>query len=268
MFCVKVQPGRERIHVRKYTNGFLPSYFSAEDTFDESAKNGIKRLVVPGYVFMLQTALGAIMVPAEEWKVIEAVSDSHASVLDPETGKITEGPLKEIEGFIVRTEKDRVLIRTQILGETRSYWIRVKTAEDEAEEQKPDEADAGKQEQGDAPAAQPEGSKPADGKGKRAFTEEQKAEMLAEAEEIGVRATAEAYGVPWQTIAQIKRRAAENKGGTAEKKSRRKAEEHEAAGTTGGEPISPAEENAFLREKVAKLETQVEKLKKAIRELM
>ena len=92
MYCVKVDEGRERARVRDYHSGFLPSYkpaylFSPDFPARPNVR-GAKHLVVPGYIFMLRRAPRSQPVDEEEWKIIEAISDSHPSVLDPETGKI------------------------------------------------------------------------------------------------------------------------------------------------------------------------------------
>jgi len=99
------------------------------------------------------------------------------------------------------------------------------------------------------------------------YSEEQRAEMLAKAEEIGVKAAADAYGVPWQVIAQMKRRAAEAAAGvSAEKKaaqsrSGKKApkeakkpaekKEKEPKAAAKEEENALAAENAILKEKLA-----------------
>ena len=115
--------------------------------------------------------------------------------------------------------------------------------------------------------------------------------MQAKAEEIGVKAAADSFGVPWQVIAQMKRRAAEAAAGeTAEKKAVRaraaareadalKADAKEAdavgavapaeaekpAGEKAEETASPlALENAVLKEKIARLEEKAAQLKKAL----
>ena len=63
MYCVKVEPGKERIKVRQVASGFLPSYLEADETGRPDER---KRFVVPGYVFMLQYAPGAVPVPEME----------------------------------------------------------------------------------------------------------------------------------------------------------------------------------------------------------
>ena len=129
MYCIKVEPGRERIKVRQVSSGFIPKYMHAEG----KGKTPEKRFVVPGYVFTLQYAPGAVKVPEDEWAIIEAVSDSHLSTVDRETRKIAEGPLKAIEGAVTVIEADRAKVAAVILGETRQYWLAVKYREPEGE---------------------------------------------------------------------------------------------------------------------------------------
>ena len=276
MYCIKVEPGRERVRVRDFSYGFLPSYMPVDD----AGKNLGKRLVVPGYVFLMQRVQRSEEVPDEEWKVIEAVSDPRPSVLDASTGMITEGPLKEIREKVAAVEEKRIRIRAVLFGEERLFWLPVRTA-DEAEpagESAAAEKTAVQQNEQETPAENgPQRMEETDRenpgadsgdrekhtakKPKNVFSDGQKAEMLARAEEVGVQTAAKEYGVPWQMIAQIKRRAAEKKAAglpavqAAEKPVPGNAEALKA-------------ENAALRDKISKLEAQVAKLKKAIRELM
>ena len=251
MYCVKVEPGRERIRVRHFSNGFLPSYLPADKA---GGKEG-KRFVVPGYVFLLQPASGAVKVPDEEWAVIEAISDPHPSAADPAEGTIRSGPLKRIAEKIAAVEERRVLVEAELLGEKRRYWLAVRPADGEEPEEKPEAKPK--------PAGKPKDREEKTvKKGKAAYTEEQKAAMMARAEEIGVQAAAKEFGVQWQVIAQFRRRAAEKAAAKAAPADTPEAEE------PAGEEDALRVENAVLREKVAKLEAQVAKLKKAIQELM
>ena len=233
MYCIKVEPGRERIRVRHFRNGFLPSYTPA----DASGKNEGKRFIVPGYVFMMQWALGTEKVPDEEWAVIEAVSDPRLSVADPSDGKILEGPLKRIEKKVTAVKGNRALVEAVIFGKKRKYWLKIQTAGEGEPEP------AGEENNREEKTVK---------KTKTAYTDEQRAEMLARAEEVGVQAAAKEFGVPWQVIAQFRRRAAEKAAAAAV------PEDEEALRA----------ENARLREKAVKLEAQVAKLKKKIEELM
>ena len=267
MFCVKVNPGSERIQVRHYTSGFLPSYKAA----DPDGKSRRKLLVVPGYIFMLQKAPRAEKVPEAEWVVIDALSDPHPSVLDRETGTITDGPLTAVQDYITGTTDSTVQIRVTLLGESRLYRLPVTPPEEEGAAPAEDAENTG--EEGDQEKSISSGVNDVaeDKKGKSAYTEEQKAEMIARAGEIGVRAAAGEYGVPWQTIAQFKRRAKEA--------DRRTAETAEIAEPASFLPAGIAEEapedaeglqveNAVLREKIEQLEAKIVSLKKALDRLV
>lgn len=315
MYCMKVEPGRERIKVRQVASGFLPSYRQAGE--NGKTEEG-KRLVVPGYVFMLQYTPGALQVPEDEWKIIEAISDPAPSVLDYLNKKITEGPLKAVEEKITSFEENWIRVYVNLLGENRWYRLAVVTCEPETEDTEEetavsdgttaeigngadgsDGADTGAgrvdgnsegadTEPGNA-AGHPDGTGTAKkGEGKdmsevtrSGFTAQQEARMIARAEEIGTKEAAEEFGVNWQVIAGMKRRArarGEETVATEEKKAG-EALKMETAGKNGAETaVSETEapgdteglkvENAILREKVGKLEAQVEKLRKALQELI
>ena len=134
MYCVKVEEGRERAIVRYYQTGFLPTYKPAllippesseyRRTFPLNTK-GIKKYVVPGYVFMLRKDPRSQLVNEEEWKIIEAISNSQISILDPAAGKITSGPLTAINHLITQIVENRVRIKVRLLGEDRKYWLQV-----------------------------------------------------------------------------------------------------------------------------------------------
>lgn len=290
MYSVRVEPGKERIQVRHFTNGFLPSYISAEKGYV-----GKHMLVIPGYIFTMTKTGGAERVPDSEWDIIEAISSKMPSVLDESTEQIADGPLKGLPVSRADLKNRAVLIRAKLFGFTRDYWLPVRLAEDlrAADAPVPEEKPAeGSEEKAGEKA---KGRKPAAGKAakkeKAAYTEEQRARMLAKAEEIGVKAAADSFGVPWQVIAQMKRRAAEAAAGeTAEKKAVRaraaareadalKADAKEAdavgavapaeaekpAGEKAEETASPlALENAVLKEKIARLEEKAAQLKKAL----
>ncbi len=289
MYCVRVEPGKERIRVRHFPSAFVPSYVSAA-----MSTNGRHLLVVPGYIFMMTRIGGSEAVSANEWKMIEAISDRKPSVLDAETGQIVDGPLKELPVSRVDQRAGAVLIRAKLFGITRDYWLPVQIA-------KPDDNS------GELPAVS-ENEKPEDPSekvtkekavmnksDKPVFTAEQRAEILARALRDGVRQTAEAYGITWQMVAQMKRRAAEAAGEPASEKKapvRRKTKmilsegkeetespvaeaEKSAADETSATSDSLAVENALLKEKIVrlegqitKLESQIAKLKKAMAELL
>lgn len=286
MYCIKVTPGSERIKVRQVASGFNPKYREAE----ANGKITDKRLAVPGYVFTMQFTPGARKVPEAEWKIVEAVSDSHVTTVDQRKRKVVDGPLKLIEKSISVIQASRVKVSAMILGEERTYWLPVSSTEDgmpSAEEV------TGAGTRGDPEAGETEvpvnaaedgkeaGIQKADQKprSKYDFTEEQKAAMMARADEIGNREAAKEFSVPWQAIAQLKRREREKNGeppvskapqkpGTGRR--RRKAE---VTGVTGLPAASSnvdslKVENALLRKRLSELETWAEKLKKAILELI
>ena len=321
MYCVKVEPGKERIKVRQVASGFLPSYREADE---KGRPDERKRFVVPGYVFMLQYAPGAVPVPEEEWKIIEAISDPAPSTLDFANQKITEGPLQAVEGNITAFEENRIRVYVNLLGENRWYRLAVVPFAAEAAEEGSDGAGAAGDAGADgsdgaaadgAGADGSDGTIAADGAGETAkgekedmseiarsgYTKEQEAQMIARAEEIGVRAAAAEYGVNWQVVAGMKRRAKNGGKEAAEEKKPAKVPKTEAAAPkTAGETAqataaeeaaretagTPAEtatatetaapgdiealkvENAILREKIEKMEAQVEKLRKALQELI
>ena len=319
MYCVKVEPGKERIKVRQVASGFLPSYREADETGRPDER---KRFVVPGYVFMLQYAPGAVPVPEEEWKIIEAISDPAPSTLDFANQKIVEGPLQAVEGNITAFEENRIRVYANLLGENRWYRLAVVPFVPEAAEGSDGAGAAGDTgaDGSDGAAADGAGADGSDGtiaaegagetaKGeaedmseiaRSGYTKEQEAQMIARAEEIGVRAAAAEYGVNWQVVAGMKRRARNGGKEAAEEKKPAKAPKTEAAApetaaapekTTAGEAApkaagTPAEtatatetaasgniealkvENAILREKIEKMEAQVEKLRKALQELI
>lgn len=319
MYCVKVEPGKERIKVRQVASGFLPSYREADETGRPDER---KRFVVPGYVFMLQYAPGAVLVPEEEWKMIEAISDPAPSTLDFANRKIVEGPLQAVEGNITAFEENRIRVYANLLGENRWYRLAVVPFVPEAAEGSDGTGAAGDAgaDGSDGAAADGAGADGSDGtiaaegagetaKGeaedmseiaRSGYTKEQEAQMIARAEEIGVRAAAAEYGVNWQVVAGMKRRAKNGGKEAAEEKKPAKAPKTEAAApetaaapekTTAGEAApkaagTPAEtatatetaasgniealkvENAILREKIEKMEAQVEKLRKALQELI
>jgi len=319
MYCVKVEPGKERIKVRQVASGFLPSYREADETGRPDER---KRFVVPGYVFMLQYAPGAVLVPEEEWKMIEAISDPAPSTLDFANRKIVEGPLQAVEGNITAFEENRIRVYANLLGENRWYRLAVVPFVPEAAEGSDGTGAAGDAGADGSDGAAADGAGPdgsdgtiaAEGAGETAkgeaedmseiarsgYTKEQEAQMIARAEEIGVRAAAAEYGVNWQVVAGMKRRAKNGGKEAAEEKKPAKAPKTEAAApetaaapekTTAGEAApkaagTPAEtatatetaasgniealkvENAILREKIEKMEAQVEKLRKALQELI
>ena len=247
----------------------------------------MRRFVVPGVVFTLVKTRGAEKVPEEEWQVIEALSDPKPSAAD-EAGILLSGPLKAVEGAVsVDPVRKTAVVRASLLGEERRYEVAVEIAQPEGNMV---ESEAGKTtEKTEEPTmAKKSGS---------TYTEEQKAAMVARAEEIGVRAAAKEYGVAWQVVAQFRRRAAEAAQAAAgepkaaagkkvpvKKKAKNSAvkevqktavqdavknveKESAAAAKKPDEAEALRVENAVLREQVASLTEQVARLKKALAEL-
>lgn len=169
---------------------------------------GKRLLVVPGYVFSMKNEWGAEKVPDAEWKVIEAISDSHTSTLDVKEKKITDGPLKGLLILRINPSLRSVCIRAKLLGVTRDYWLAVRFAsstsspsteekKDDAEEKK-DDAEEKVAEQA-RPVVELENSKAEEGK-KMDYTQEQIDEILKRAEEVGIHQSACEYSVPWQKV--------------------------------------------------------------------
>lgn len=256
MYCIKAHEGRERIEVRYYQNGFLPSCRPV----DISGKEEGKRLVVPGYIFMLKPVPRAEKVPDAEWKVIEAVSDPRISRADFSRGKITDGPLKTIEDLISEISAYRVKVSAVLLGKLREFWLPVRGAEEiqtapETENISTHETGG---DNGNSGTDKGIGEEKSVAGKKTEFSEEQIAEMLSRAEEIGIHAAAKEFSVPWQTLAMIRRKKAGEKRTSS-------------IGSPTEIPDSPAalkKENAVLRERISELEGVISRLKNAFRELM
>lgn len=266
MYAVRTEPGKERIRVRSISSGFLPSYSPAP----AGGGRPVRRFVVPGVVFTLVKTRGAEKVPEEEWQVIEALSDPKPSAAD-EAGNLLSGPLKAIAGAVsVDPVRKVAVVRASLLGEERRYEVAVEIAQPDGNMV---ESEAGK--------TTGKTEEPAMAK-KSAYTGEQKAAMVARAEEIGVRAAAKEYGVAWQVVAQFRRRAAEAaQAAVGEPKAAVKAKKKavkevqktavqdavtESAAADEAEALRV--ENAVLREQVASLTEQVARLKKALAELL
>ena len=280
MYAVKVENGMEKIRARRYAAGTAPLYTSAAE---ESM--GKKMLVVPGYIFTSTKMIGAEKVQDSEWRVIEALSDKNPSTLDISSGKIIDGPLKGLLILNINPMVKAVLVRARLLGVTRDYWLAVRFVKNADELIKVSESE-----------------KTADtgASGTTGFAEEAPAleepmmQAIERAKEIGMHAAAQETGIPWQSI-----RFAAKKAGIeiTPKMTRKKKKAQDSPPETGseklkqkprkkddtvpdaeeGEEFLPEEseelrqvktENAMLKETVAKLETKVEKLKRAIEHLM
>ena len=126
---------------------------------------------------------GAEKVPEAEWKVIEAISDSHQSTLDMKNQKIIDGPLKGLLILRINPALKSVCIRAKLLGVTRDYWlaVRFKSAEEKAD--KAEKAD-------DEKAADVVELKESKGESKKmaktTYTEEQINQAIERAKEIGI----------------------------------------------------------------------------------
>ena len=205
MYCLRVGPGTEKKQVRRIANGFLPMYHFV----DEYGRDG-KQPVVPGYVFTTQYVPGTVRVPEDEWKMIEALSDPQPSVLDHANRSVAEGPLKAVEGDITEIEAERINVCVKLLGENRMYWLAVEPLDPETAETYRKPIPAVSEEAEDAAEPEPGRRTRENGtaqKGpKYTFTEEQIREMLELEARVGIQKAAKEYNVPWQTIAQYKRR--------------------------------------------------------------
>ena len=184
MFAVKVEIGKERIRVRSYSNGFLPSYTSCAE-----GSMGRRMFVVPGYIFTMTRTSGAEKVPEAEWKVIEAISDSHSSTLDVKTQKIIDGPLKDLLILKINPVLKSVCIRAKLLGVTRDYWLAVKFVDATDDNSTINVVESKNSKAG-------EGRKMA----KTTYTDEQIEQAIEKAKEVGIHAAGKELGIPWQAI--------------------------------------------------------------------
>ena len=238
MYAVKVEQGRERPEVRRISTGFLPTY--RVYTGSEEDKS-VRWLVVPGYVFSLSMTRNAQPVPKEEWEIIDKLSASAISMLDKD-GKIVSGPLMGLDQYVVKTGKDYVKFCVNLLGEARTYRLPCRIAEGT-------EATG---DNGEGVAAMAEEN--------RELTEERIAAMLKRAEKIGVHAAAAEFGIAWQTLAKIRRKAAGGAGAG-------KPEPGLKIVKTVAQKLSDAElkaENAVLRKQVEELTAKLDKARKTL----
>lgn len=201
MYAIKIENGKERIRVRHYSNGFLPSYTSCSE-----GNMGKRLYVVPGYIFTMTNTHGAEKVPEAEWKVIEAISDSHQSTLDMKNQKIIDGPLKGLLILRINPALKSVCIRAKLLGMTREYWLAVKFVDDgKAVESKHKDTEGKKME----------------------YTQKQIDEILKRAEEVGIHQSAREYNTPWQKVQGWAKKA-----GVMDKVSKKPAKKKVASATT------------------------------------
>ena len=222
MYAIQVPAGQERIAVRKYSNGFIPSYISADE-----ASMGKRLLVVPGYVFTMKNVVGAKKVPDNDWAVIEAISSPQPSTLDVKTGKLVSGPLKNLLILQINPALKSVLIRARLLDTTRDYWLPVRFAIQEdgkTEAAKADEtagdangqdakASSGQDEETVAEKKHLSRKKIKDREDeempKKAanYTEEQLQSAVEKAKEIGIHAAGREAGIPWQAVMSAAKKA-------------------------------------------------------------
>ncbi len=222
MYAVKIESGKERIRVRSYNNGFLPSYVSAAE---ESM--GKRMYVVPGYVFTMTRVGGAEKIPDSDWKIIEAISDKNPSTLDVNTGKIIDGPLKDLLILRVNPALKAVLIRARLLGVTRDYWLAVRFRDGSQEEDPIPDSDSAttgaktdtqkkktknninkstkKSIKKETKKNTTEGGKM--GKDQKTYTDEQIQAAVERAKEIGIHAAGREAGMPWQVVMAAARKA-------------------------------------------------------------
>ena len=262
MYAVKVEQGRERPEVRRISTGFLPTYRVYTGSAEEKS---VRWLVVPGYVFSLSMTRNAQLVPNEEWEIIDKLSASAISMLD-KSGKILSGPLTGLDRYVTKTGKDYVQLCVNLLGETRTYRLPCRTAE---------EPEATGENKGGASDMAVENKE---------LTEERIAAMLERAEKVGIHAAAGEFGIAWQTLAKFRRRAG---GAVPEKKApeeqtitKRGPGRPKKADAKGNGPkivkavaqqLSEAEleaENAALRKQVEELTAKLEKAKKTLAGVM
>ncbi len=106
MYYIKVTPGTERIQVRRYCNGFLASYQPGK----AGAEKG-RELIIPGAIFMLTKMPRYEVVPEEDWKMIDALSDSKVSVIG-EDGKLISVPMMGlVDHLISRTDRKHRVVQ-------------------------------------------------------------------------------------------------------------------------------------------------------------
>ena len=247
MYAVKVEQGRERFEVRRISSGFLPSYRVYSGSSDGAS---VRWPVIPGYVFSLVMVRNAIVVPEEEWEIIDRLSDSRPSVIDAE-GKIVSGPLAGLSHLVVKTGRNFVQIRANLLGEERTYHLLCETAE-EAEKKKESKGSAMEE------------------KAREGSPEEKTAAMLKRVEEVGVHAAAREFGIAWQTLARIRRQAAGNAGTEKKAEAKEKTGRQKTVKAAGPEQAATdlEIENAILRKQVEQLTTTLESIKKALARIL
>lgn len=255
MYCIKVPVGQERKELIKYSGAFLPSYISVDsDSTSIYGSRGIRRFIVPGYIFSIHKEGKAVTVPEKEWKIIEALSDSRPSFINEED-KIVFGPLACLNDLIKSKEGDRIQIQANLLGEERTYWIQVRNAGEEKEtppENKQPDTKTEKKETA-----------------KMEYTQEQIRQILIDAEINGIHAAARTAGVPWQTVLRWARERNMHIPSHKHISARKRAEKANPETNKESPELSQAKaENVALKKRVKQLEEEIRKLQKAITELI
>ncbi len=208
MYALKIENGKERIRVRSYASAFIPSYTSAAE---ESM--GKRLFVVPGNIFLPKMISGAEKVPAAEWNVIEALSDSHPSTFNTKTKQITDGPLKGLLILHINPALKSVCIRAKLLGVTRDYWLAVRFSTPTPNDPEKVGQDAEKPGgDGDGKAAnvvELKNSNAGEAKkmAKATYTEEEINAAIELAKEIGIHKAAKELGLPWQAVMSAAKKA-------------------------------------------------------------
>ena len=259
IYCIKVPEGQDRKELRKYSGAFLPSYVAIDpNSTSKYESRGIRKFIIPGYIFSIHKEGKAVTVPEKKWKIIEALSDSHPSFINEE-GKIIFGPLACLNDLIKSAEDNRIQIQASLLGEERIYWIQVRNAGEEKES--PPES-----KQPDTKAEIKEAAK-------MEYTQEQIRQILIDAEINGIHAAARSAGVPWQTVLRWARERNLNIPSRKHISARKRAEKanpetNEKSATANADLSQAKAENVALKNRVKQLEEEIRKLQKAITELI
>ena len=157
----------------------------------------------------------------------------------------------------------------KLLGMTREYWlaVRFKSAEEKADKaEKADDEKAA--DVVELKEKQQEGKKMA----KTTYTEEQINQAIERAKEIGIHAAGQELGIPWQAVQGFCKKA-----GVMDEASKKPAKKTKKAASTApaskpAEKTEPATdlaiENAVLRKENEQLKAKIEKLQKALADLI
>ena len=207
MFAIAVTPGSERRMTTSYSSGFVPTYVPAPT--EETQGKKIKRLIVPGYVFVLEKMRGAERVLDAEWKIIEALATPGINTID-QNARVVSGPLVGLDEVVARVEGNRASIHASILGKWRWYEIEVlRTVTEPADTTTEGKIDTRADDSGDASVVESKKMDQEDTKmaEKKTYTEEELNAAIEKAKEVGIHAAAKESGIPWQTIMGAARKA-------------------------------------------------------------